>query len=90
MRLEEARALKNYFVQATRNEASMTDFERGFNEELAKIAAVSTFGGKEQKGLGVEQPKPAAGVKPLATAMRAPLSMITAMKPPKQEFYKGK
>lgn len=91
MRLEEARALKNYFVRATRSEeASMNDFERGFTEELQKIAAGSTFGGKQEKGIGIEPPKPVAGIKPLATAMRSPLSMGTTMKPPKQEFYKGK
>lgn len=68
----------------------MTPFEQGFFDELQKLAAVSAFGGKQEKGIGIEPPKPVAGIKPLATAMRSPLSMGTTMKPPKQEFYKGK
>jgi len=73
----------------------MNDFERGFQEELAKIADGST------SAMGSTIPKPktmdslmgqpsTTGYKGLATAMRSPLSLATAMKPPKQTFYTGK
>jgi hypothetical protein len=70
----------------------MTDFEQGFRDELAKLAAMGATPLGKPKG---EQPMkgmaPGAGkTKPLATAMRAPLSLVTAMKPPEQTFYKGK
>jgi hypothetical protein len=73
----------------------MNDFERGFRDELQKIAvAANTM----SAGTTVPQPKglnelskgtSASGTKGFASAMRAPLSLVTALRPPKQEFYKG-
>ena len=69
----------------------MTEFERGFFEEVQKIAAaMGTPTMPKTKGLEqLQKGTAAAGAKPLATAMRSPLSLITAMKPPKQTFYTG-
>lgn len=70
----------------------MTEFERGFRDELQKIAAaMGTSTMPKTKGLEQLQKGTAAAgaAKPLATAMRSPLSLITAMKPPKQTFYTG-
>lgn len=73
----------------------MNDFEKGFLEELEKIAVGST---SAMGGTSIPKPKTmdslmgqpgATGYKGLATAMRAPLSLVTAMKPPKQTFFTG-
>lgn len=71
----------------------MTEFEKGFVDELEKISA--SVGLSSIKPPKVDIGSMAKGVsggisKPLATAMRSPLSLITAMKPPKQTFYTGK
>lgn len=70
----------------------MSEFEQGFRDELAKLA-VSAAAMKKPTGEGDQKTMMAPGAgktKPLATAMRSPLSLVTAMKPPAQTFYKGK
>ena len=69
----------------------MNDFGRGFYDELQKIAAaLGTPTIPKPKGMDQSSRGAAAGgTKGFATAMRSPLSLSTAMKPPKQEFFKG-
>ena len=73
----------------------MNDFERGFYDELQKIAALGLpsmkgMASSLSKGIGKGIGAAAGGAtKGFASAMRSPLSLITAMKPPKQEFFKG-
>lgn len=73
----------------------MTDFERGFTEELEKISAGAT------SAMGSTIPKPKTmeslmgqsgvkGYKGLASAIRSPLSLTTVTKPPKQTFFTGR
>jgi len=66
----------------------MSDFEQGFQEELAKIGATLTPKMKPMSLKGGVVDSGIDGTK--ATAMRSPLSMVTAMKPPKQtQFFDG-
>lgn len=71
----------------------MNEFERGFTEELEKLAAkAQTMGTTIPKPKTMEslmKPPSTTGYKGLATSMRSPLSQITALKPPKQTFYTG-
>jgi hypothetical protein len=72
----------------------MNDFERGFLEELEKIA-YGAPSAPAPPGLGKQkselmQVKPVATQKSIATAIRNPLSLVTNIKPPEQTFYSGK
>jgi len=70
----------------------MTPFEQGFRDELQKIAAsmsAKSFTNPAKKLDTMISGGASGKGKAFATAIRSPLSLITAMKPPKQTFYKG-
>jgi hypothetical protein len=71
-------------------EASKRYKRKKLQEKNKSAAAAMTPTMPKVKGLEqLSKGTAAAGTKGFATAMRAPLSLVTALKPPKQTFYKG-
>jgi hypothetical protein len=66
---------------------------KAVEEKQKKVKIAAAMGmGSIPKPKGLEQlsgSTASAGTKGFASALRSPLSLVTAMKPPKQEFFKG-